>query len=296
MVTLLFALFLVLFAVASVDNTRLLELAIALDQRLKQQEPTKTDTERPAQELVRESPREAALERLAQYLSQYSTKRTENGVSVSLASDGILFDSGAASLKSESEEVLQEFLSVLEDKAISVTIEGHTDAEPISTEEFKSNWELSLMRAWAVAEYFRLGKVEPSRLSVMGFAHTRPVASNKTPLGRAQNRRVVINFILASESTKSSAMDPIGEQIEFYGPRLHTGERNGTTSIGTTDPSNADAVGVGSNNFGLDDLFYSDSCCLGPYPAGFGHTEHPSQHRPNPTGLVPHSSVDGTNS
>jgi chemotaxis protein MotB len=74
-----------------------------------------------------------------------------------------------------------------------VRLEGHTDAVPIHTARFQSNWDLSAARGIALLKVLvdRFG-VSPARLSVAGYADTAPVASNETEEGRARNRRVDI--------------------------------------------------------------------------------------------------------
>jgi len=72
-----------------------------------------------------------------------------------------------------------------------VRIEGHTDAQPIHTARFRSNWELSAGRSIAIMELLS-GRFEIARdrLAIVGYADTMPVAENDTPEGRARNRRV----------------------------------------------------------------------------------------------------------
>jgi chemotaxis protein MotB len=81
-----------------------------------------------------------------------------------------------------------------------IRIEGNTDNTPISTPEFRSNWELSTARADAVLEFMLQAGVKPTRLSVAGFADTRPIASNATAAGRALNRRV--QLVVLRQQTK----------------------------------------------------------------------------------------------
>ena len=76
-------------------------------------------------------------------------------------------------------------------QARNVRVEGHTDNIP--TDNYTSNWEISVLRASNVVETFvNEYQVDPARLSAVGFSSTRPVASNETEEGRAQNRRVEI--------------------------------------------------------------------------------------------------------
>ena len=77
----------------------------------------------------------------------------------------------------------------------SVLISGHTDSVPIRSARFPSNWHLSRDRADAVLAY--LSRTVPrSRMQAEGRAETEPIASNETPQGRADNRRVEINLFV----------------------------------------------------------------------------------------------------
>jgi chemotaxis protein MotB len=108
-------------------------------------------------------------------------------------SENILFDSGKADLKKDGELALTEVATVLTsipDREFQIA--GHTDNVPIKSAKFPSNWELSTARAVRVARYLAAGGVPSSRLSAAGYAESQPVASNDTPEGRAQNRRIEI--------------------------------------------------------------------------------------------------------
>ena len=75
-----------------------------------------------------------------------------------------------------------------------VTIEGHTDNQPISTGQFTSNWDLAAVRASRIADFFVSAGVERGRVRSISYGDTRPKGSNDTPEGRARNRRVTIRF------------------------------------------------------------------------------------------------------
>ncbi len=108
----------------------------------------------------------------------------------------ILFDSGRAEIKPGGVKVLKRVAEILKgvtDKEIRV--EGHTDNVPIGAglrKRFPSNWELSTARATNVVRHFEDAGVNPKLLSAAGYADNRPVASNDTPEGKAQNRRIEI--------------------------------------------------------------------------------------------------------
>ena len=109
--------------------------------------------------------------------------------------DDILFDSGKVKIKPKGKKTLMKVADILKadcpDKNVSV--EGHTDNQPIKYSEWKSNWELSTARANSVLHFFidECG-VRPERLRVVGFGEYMPAASNDTKKDRQQNRRVEI--------------------------------------------------------------------------------------------------------
>jgi len=116
---------------------------------------------------------------------------TSRGVTIEI-NDSILFSLGQASLQTASVSALQAVAEVLADSDFPVTIEGHTDNVPIATAQFPSNWELSAMRATTVLRLFNNAGVGAERLTAIGYGETRPVETNTTLEGRARNRRVSI--------------------------------------------------------------------------------------------------------
>src|SRR5689334_16093586 len=107
---------------------------------------------------------------------------------ISLAAD-TYFDFNKAVLKPEGKQKVDEVVRELKaNPAIRVLVEGHTDS--IGSEAY--NQKLSERRAMAVADYMESQGVEASRVTTKGWGKTKPVASNKTKEGRAQNRRVEI--------------------------------------------------------------------------------------------------------
>ena len=104
----------------------------------------------------------------------------------------ILFDTGKASIKFESAEVLNQIINVLKKFPKSrFRIEGHTD----STGKKAKNITLSQNRADAVKIYLIQGGIASDRLESVGYGPEKPIASNKTKKGRELNRRVEINLI-----------------------------------------------------------------------------------------------------
>lgn len=134
------------------------------------------------------------LERFAKMIESGKLRvRIQRGRMVVEMAENILFDSGKADLKKEGQTALQEVAGVLAsipDREFQIA--GHTDNVAIRTARFPSNWELSTARAVTVARFLAAQGVPSTRLSAAGYAETQPVASNDTPEGRAQNRRIEI--------------------------------------------------------------------------------------------------------
>ncbi len=133
-----------------------------------------------------------------QALDRVSVFRDHRGLVVSLAESGF-FDSGSAELKEDSLRLLDIIVGALKDTSSHIRVEGHTDNVPIHNPRFNSNWELSGARAIFVINHM-IGKhgFAPETLSASGYSEYHPVASNNTAQGRARNRRVdvvVLNSI-----------------------------------------------------------------------------------------------------
>jgi chemotaxis protein MotB len=104
-----------------------------------------------------------------------------------------LFPSGEDSIAPESHASLRKVADAMQRIPNPVRLEGHTDAIPIKTARFHSNWDLSAARSIAILEYLTEScQIARQRLSVAGYAETAPVDDNSTEAGRARNRRVDI--------------------------------------------------------------------------------------------------------
>ncbi|NIC39177.1 OmpA family protein [Halomonas desiderata] len=106
--------------------------------------------------------------------------------------DRLLFPTAAAELTEEGEALIQRLVEVIQRHDGEVAVEGHTDSRPIQTNDFPSNWVLSSARAIAIVHELERSGVESQRLRAVGLADTRPLGSNETGEGRAQNRRVEV--------------------------------------------------------------------------------------------------------
>ena len=120
-------------------------------------------------------------------------ERDGDKIIVRLAERGS-FRSGYADLQPSFKPLLNKVGASISDAAGLITIEGHTDNVPIAfSERFRSNWDLSAARSAAVADYLLNNTdVADGRVTVTGFADTKPLASNDTPAGRSRNRRIEV--------------------------------------------------------------------------------------------------------
>lgn len=114
--------------------------------------------------------------------------------------DKILFDSGSVTIKPEGQEVILKLADSFRDtEDNNIAVEGHTDNVQIGgalIDRFPTNWELSTARATAVVRFLEeKGNIAPERLTASGFSYHRSVATNDTPEGRKENRRIEIILV-----------------------------------------------------------------------------------------------------
>lgn len=126
----------------------------------------------------------------------------EKGTIVSIV-DSVFFKEGSAQLNDRILPLLLEVAQFCKDTGADIMIEGHTDNRKIRRPNPpRDNWELSTLRATNVVEFFiKNVNFNPSRISAVGYADTRPLVPNDTPGNRARNRR--INIILKNAEVKS---------------------------------------------------------------------------------------------
>ncbi len=146
------------------------------------------------------------------------------GISIDIAA-GALFQPGEAVLDEQAQQLLSAVGQVLTYTDLPVMVEGHTDNVPISNTRFASNWELSAVRSSAVVRLFVENGVLSSRLTAAGYADQRPVADNDTVEGRSRNRRVRI-YIEAPNVTDGEGKD-LAAPVTQPAPE-HQGQFNGS--------------------------------------------------------------------
>ena len=123
--------------------------------------------------------------------------QNERGVTVEINAS-VLFGEGAADLTDTARATLQAVADLLKDDPHAIEVEGFTDNRPIGNPAYPSNWELSAVRASTVVRLFGAAGVAENRLAAVGRGANRPAASNDDAAGRARNRRVAINVLAGS--------------------------------------------------------------------------------------------------
>jgi chemotaxis protein MotB len=205
--TLLFALFVVLFASSNHDKQALEQVSQAVKNGFSElgtfsaSQTTKTGATTLAQPIPKTSAGIDVTElqrKLNKALGkeierqEVVLKMTPEGFVISLHELGF-FDSGQARLMPGASDKIKRIAEVLMQYGLDMRVEGHSDNVPIHTTEFASNWELSTARATSVAMMLmKDARFDPKRMSIAGYGEFHPTATNDTAEGRKANRRVDI--------------------------------------------------------------------------------------------------------
>jgi chemotaxis protein MotB len=222
-ITLLFAFFVVMYAISSINEGKYRILSDSISSAFRSvpgsstgalpqvtpNSPTpvaipfnrprpvniKTDAVRQQNKEILRNKAKEIMQALAPLVEQGQVRVTEGALGVTVEINAsVLFDSGEARLQIPAVRALTAVGQILATTDFPITVEGHTDNAPINTPLFPSNWELSGARAASVVRLFIDTGVTPNRLSAVGYAEQRPVADNATVEGRQRNRRVAITM------------------------------------------------------------------------------------------------------
>ena len=151
------------------------------------------------------------LDQLEQILAPFineklvSVKKNDYWIELEMNSE-LLFLSGEAELSKKALPVLKKIVEVIKPLPNVINIEGHTDNIPIDTLKFRSNWDLSSARATSVVHEFVKDDINPLRLSAIGYGEFHPMGDNKIQEGRFKNRRVVL-VLMAQAFARYGATD-----------------------------------------------------------------------------------------
>ncbi len=138
-------------------------------------------------------------EKMAGFVQKGLMTVTQSGRGVTLdINASMLFKPGEAVVQDEAVSTLADVARILADEQMPIEVDGYTDNLPISTAQFPSNWELSSARASSVVRLFIEQGITAGLLKATGFADNFPLLPNDTLEGRARNRRVAVT-ILAGE-------------------------------------------------------------------------------------------------
>jgi chemotaxis protein MotB len=224
-ITLLFAFFVVMFAVSQVDQKKVGRFTEAV-QNATNVGIFETSGGEPVQKIESSKPIEGKgvpmepappppvsmgtiRQRLSRSLSaaldagRLTLVDGRDGLVVRLR-DAAFFESASAEIRDEVMPDLEAVARTLKDLNNEVRIEGHTDSLPIRSSVYRSNWELSAARAAGVLTFFvDISGLEEGRMSVAGYGSQRPLAGNDSPEGRSQNRRVDIVVLEPREASSA---------------------------------------------------------------------------------------------
>jgi len=123
--------------------------------------------------------------------------------------DSLLFTPGSAEIAASATSLMNEIATVLKTNQRLIQVEGHTDNIPIHNATFFSNWELSAVRASSVVRMLSNASIAETRLSALGFGSAQPITENETPVGRAKNRRVSIMILYETQNQDDSSLEII---------------------------------------------------------------------------------------
>ena len=167
-------------------------------------EPPKVDNQKARMALIARQVEDS----LRPLIDQKLIKVTHNKLWVEVEiKSSILYSSGSAELEIEAFTPLKKLANVLKALPNHIDVEGHTDNLPIKTSVFPSNWELSASRAASVVHLFTQQGIPPTRLAAIGFGEFRPVTTNDSVLGRRQNRRVKVVVLADKNSRRAAAIE-----------------------------------------------------------------------------------------
>jgi chemotaxis protein MotB len=217
-ITLLMIFFIILYSMSEMDKSKYNQLASVFSIEMGgggtgvlEGESESADSETSVADkeltLTEEQKQEEVKKKIDAYIDtsqlngSVTTSIEERGLVLSF-NDALFFDSGNAEIKEGQTEKFVDIGKLLNQPALKdsfIRVEGYTDSIPVSNPQYKSNWDLSVLRASNVAQVIISDSgIDPNRVSVVGYGEYRPKADNKTKEGRLENRRVDI-LILNSE-------------------------------------------------------------------------------------------------
>jgi chemotaxis protein MotB len=142
----------------------------------------------------------------------------------------ILFPSGSGAFSVAAEPVLDKLAEVLKPFPNPIRVEGHTDDRPIHTGPFPSNWELSAARAASVVHQFTKQGIDPLRLEIVGFGEFHPRQPNDSNDGRNANRRVAVLVLEAVSPPDTTTARTTSDTPEMLSPGVELADAGSATN------------------------------------------------------------------
>lgn len=218
-ITLLFAFFVVMYSISSINEGKYKILSQALvgvfNDAERTMKPIPIGEQRPlsvkpAEPLIKESEQtdagigqspSDALQSIADEVragfgdlissDQMTVRGNELWIEIELNSS-LLFGSGDAMPSDQAFSIIEKVAGIVKRFDNPIHVEGFTDDQPISTAQYPTNWELSSARSASIVRMLAMDGVNPARLASVGYGEFQPIATNATVAGRAKNRRVVL--------------------------------------------------------------------------------------------------------
>lgn len=180
------------------------------------------------------------------------TELSKDGLTIRLKTDGLLFDPGQAVVKPTALPLLRRMAALFRaDGRHPILVSGHTDSTPIATGQYPSNWELSTARASAVVRLMISSKVSPARLTATGRAYYDPIGSNGTDAGRAKNRRVELFIPRSMQVTPTDASASDSTSTEAAGSDATSSDTSTSDAESSFDESKATKVDTSEDDAAL---------------------------------------------
>lgn len=222
-ITLLFAFFVVMYSISSVNQGKYRILSDSLSQSFSKTKPIgelsilDMPIEKNRKIVVKDNQKPQinarAFLKVANAINTSKVPKgvkitsTERGLSIRITDDA-LFNSGSATINPQIKEFLDLIAGLVGNLPNLIAVEGHTDNQRIRTATFPSNWDLSTARANSLVRYLtEYHHLQADRFSSTGYAGTRPIESNDTLEGQSANRRVEL-VVLRDTSSRARTPHP----------------------------------------------------------------------------------------
>lgn len=220
-ITLLFAFFVVMYAISSVNVSKYKSLSEGMRSAFNKKDQDQATVSTAELKNGPESRKtkgnfKDGLDYLKKSLSEledgsYKVNSQEGWIEVDMKA-GSLFQSGTADLTPQALLKLMQLAGKIKDLPFTIVVEGYTDNIPIETPQYPSNWELSAARAASVGRALNSFGINAQRILVTGYGEQYPIADNSTEDGRMENRRV--NIIIVKDKSVSRIFNPQMDQLQ----------------------------------------------------------------------------------